>query len=306
MRKQFSGILVPMITPFRETGDLDHLAAKKISAHLASNGASPVLFGTTGEGPSISKLDMLEIRRFIETVVSSVEGKVPVYVAISDQSLMTSKTLARECFSLGVSAVIAHVPTYYPCKPEAIKTYFNKLVENIKGPLLLYNIPLTTHVSISLDVIDELSYHPSIIGIKDSDGDALRLQKSLKAWKSRLDFSYFCGSEGLALEAYRQGADGLVPSTGNIFPKTFVEMHETALQKRFDETAVLFDKMQEISQIYLKNRTLDQSLSALKTVMHILGFCTKVMLPPLFSTSNQEEEKIRKELERNKLLSSCF
>ena len=78
-----------------------------------------------------------------------------------------------------------------------IISYYEKLVEAINMPLLIYNIPATTHHSIPLKIVEELSHHPNIVGIKDSERNLERMENSIKMWSSSDDFVHLlgCGAE---------------------------------------------------------------------------------------------------------------
>ena len=166
--KRFSGVIVPMITPFTKEGRIDLDAARRITEHLVTNGVSVFVLGTTGESASIPDSAR---PAFVKAVVDQVAGRALVYAGISGNSFITSVDLAKRYFDMGVDAVVAHPPHYYPLTPEHILRYYEALADAIPGPLILYNIPPTTHISIPLEVIEKLSYHPNIVGVKDSEGD---------------------------------------------------------------------------------------------------------------------------------------
>src|SRR5688500_20096489 len=105
-----------------------------------------------------------------------------------------------------------------------MKQYLETLADAIALPLVIYNIPATTHMSIPLNLIDELSHHPNVIATKDSERSEERLKQSLELWKDRNDFSHFLGWAAKSAEALINGSDGLIPSTGNLVPEVYSEM----------------------------------------------------------------------------------
>ena len=92
--------------------------------------------------------------------------------------------------------------------------YYKNLADNIKGPLMLYNIKATTHMSIPVEIIRRLSMHPNIVGLKDSERDLERMEACISISKGREDFAYFCGWAAQSAHSLELGADGIVPSTG--------------------------------------------------------------------------------------------
>ena len=163
-QKKYHGVVIPMVTPFTANGDIDLNATEKITDHLIESGVCPFALGTTGEAPSINPSAKA---RFVETVVQKNARRSLTYAGIIDNCLARSVKMAEEFFELGVDVVVACVPSYYPLTSDDILGYFEKLIEHIPGPLMLYNIPMTTGVSIPLETIDRLSHHPKIIGLKE-------------------------------------------------------------------------------------------------------------------------------------------
>src|SRR5699024_5921678 len=155
--KQIRGVIVPMITPFTADGKVDISAAQKITNHLVQAGVAPFIQGTTGEGLSISNKERV---RFTKAVVEECPGRIPVFAAISHHAFGDSVKLGRRFLELGVDAVAAHLPTFYPMSDNQIIQYFKKLADAVEGPLIIYNIPQTVGRSIPLEVADQLSHHP--------------------------------------------------------------------------------------------------------------------------------------------------
>ncbi len=96
--------------------------------------------------------------------------------------------------------------------------WYQALLDGLEGPLLLYNMPMTTKVSIPLDVVEKLLGHPRLAGIKDSENNPKRLEELLQRFGGRKDFSMFVGVGALMEKGLRLGADGIVPSVGNLIP----------------------------------------------------------------------------------------
>ena len=151
----------------------------------------------------------------------------------------------------------------------------------ISMPLFIYNIPATTHMSIPLPVIDELSNHKNIVGIKDSERSEERMNESLRLWKDRKDFHYILGWAAKSAEALLFGADGLVPSTGNLYPEIYADMMK-AFAKGDKEKLFAMQKLSDdYGALYQSNRTLGESLHALKLLMKEKGLCNEYVMPPL-------------------------
>jgi 4-hydroxy-tetrahydrodipicolinate synthase len=156
----------------------------------------------------------------------------------------------------------------------------------------LYNILATTHMSIPVDVIERLSHHPNIVGLKDSERDMERMSQCINIAKYRDDFAYFCGWAAQSEHSLALGGDGIVPSTGNYCPEKFNELYEAAVGGDPERAIALQEETNETAKIYQAGRTLGQSLAALKVMMQTKGLCEPWMLPPLTRLSQDEEQAI--------------
>jgi dihydrodipicolinate synthase/N-acetylneuraminate lyase len=284
--KKFKGTIVPAITPLTTGYQLDEEAVERMFAHLQDNDAMPFILGTTGESASLPA----EVKNAY--LAKAVKLKAPgaqLYVGVSSNTIKETINLANQSFDAGADAVAATLPSYYTLSEDQMKRYFMQLADEVTGPLIIYNIPATTHMSIPLELIEELSYHENIVGTKDSERSQSRLSDSLKLWANRPDFSHFLGWAAQSAYALLNGSDGLIPSTGNLAPEVYCEMNKAVL--RGDTEAAYFYQHQsdELGNLYQSGRLLGESLRALKLLMNEVGLCQPVVMPPLHALPQQEE-----------------
>jgi len=149
-------------------------------------------------------------------------------------------------------------------------------------------------------LIDQLSYHSNIVGVKDSERGMERLDRSIELWKDRPDFVHFLGWAAQSAHALANGSDGIVPSTGNFAPGYYIRLYDAA-RKGDQETANrLQAATDELGLLYQKDRLLSQSLPALKVVMSVKGLCGPEVLPPMYRQNENQEaeyvEQVKKKL----------
>lgn len=277
-KKKYGGVIVPAITPLTAHLQIDGVAVARLFARFYEHSISPFILGTTGEAPSVP----VQVKKdYIHAAAINKKEGTLLYVGTGSNILETNIELAAFAASNGADVLVATLPSYYQLTDQQMKDYFLKLADSISLPLFMYNIPATTHMSIPLAVIDELSHHPNIVGIKDSERSEERMKESIRLWKDRTDFHYILGWAAKSAEALWLGADGLVPSTGNLYPEIYQEMM-TALAAQ-DKSCL--DKLQkrsdEYGALYQANRTLGESLKELKRLMKEKGICEDYMMPPL-------------------------
>ena len=290
--KRYHGVVVPMITPFTPGGELDEPAVRRIVEHLIEGGVAGVfVLGTTGEEASLS---MPSRAQLVDITVEQVKGRAAVYAGISHNCLASSVELATTCRQAGVDVLVARLPTYYALNGDEQRAYFEALIERIPGPLMLYNISGTTHMTTPLDVVAALSHHPKVVGIKDSDNDLPRLEKLLEQHGSRRDFSILVGVTSLSAKVLSLGADGLVPSLGNLVPDMCQGLYEGALQGNSAAVDVYQRKLDDLAALLRSGYSLAQSLGRFKSAMDALSLCGPSVLPPLQPLSQPEQAEMQR------------
>ena len=289
MTKKYSGVVVPMVTPFTEIGEIDVPAIIRISQNFVNSGVSPLLLGTTGESTSVSPDDS---RLFVKTAVDAIKGKVLVYACLSGNCVKQNIETAKTYIDLGVDVIVSVLPCYYPLTSQQMFDYYTKIADTLPCPVMIYNIPATTKMSIPVDVVERLSEHPNICGFKDSERDEQRMEECLRIFAGREGFSYFTGYAKFSAVSLRNGADGIIPSTANFTPRMFKELYDLSLLGKWDEAERIQVETSEIAKIYQDGRTLGQSLPALKTMMSVLGLCSPYSILPLTTPSLEEQNEI--------------
>ena len=159
--------------------------------------------------------------------------------------------------------------------------------------MIIYNIPATTRVSIPLDVVGQLKGHPRLVGMKDSENDPRRLEELIRRFGDDPVFSIFIGVGAFMSQGLKLGAEGIVPSVGNLIPEVCHQICASAARGDWAETERHGTRMLVVSGLYQKDRTLGQSLAALKASLHVKGLIGPHMLPPLLPVSETELQTIR-------------
>ena len=290
---KYRGVVVPMVTPVTEDGMLDVPAIERIIEFFAQNNVAPLLMGTTGEGNSVSASDGLLM---VETAVKASKGRILIYAGLTGNCFAEQLRQAEAYTKAGADVIVATLPSYYALTDEQMYGYYKTLANSITGPLMLYNILATTHMTIPVEVVKRLADHPNIVGLKDSERDLERMQQCIAISRDREDFAYFCGWAAQSAYSLSIGGDGIVPSTGNYVPEMFNDLYRAASDGDMTTANRLQDETNEIAKIYQAGRTLGQSLTALKVMMQTKGLCEPWMLMPLTRLSAEEEQSIKTRL----------
>jgi dihydrodipicolinate synthase/N-acetylneuraminate lyase len=286
-----------MVTPFTADGRLDEPSLDLLVDSLLAGGVDGIfVMGTTGEGVTIPMADR---RRIVARTAARVNGSVKVFAGISNGH-PEEAGMGNDYLRDGVDALVLH--PYVGMDPEKMLPWYQKVLDGLNGPLLVYNMPMTTKVSIPLHVVEKLIGHPRLAGIKDSENNPQRLKELLQNFGGKKDFSIFVGVGALMESGLKLGADGIVPSVGNLIPDVCHRLYEAAKSEDWERASDCFSRMNAVSALYQNGRTLNDSLSALKAAMHCRGLCAPHVLPPLRPLSPAQFEKLRAEMERLHLL----
>lgn len=289
----YNGVIVPMITPLREDLSIDKGSVEKILSSFLQVGVSPFLLGTTGESTSLS---FQQKEALVRKTVEYIKGRLPVYAGISGNCLEESTTQAILFDQIGVDAVVAHPPFYYPMSESQMEKYFLTLADAVPCPLILYNNPMAMKNSIPVELADKLSRHENIVGLKDSERDVNRLDQSIGLWKDRDDFAFLVGWAAQSVYALQKGAHGIVPSTANLTPKLYRDLFDLATRNKAREAETLQQVTNRLSEIYQKNKNLSQSIPSLKKLMSVYGLCQPYVMPPMYRLDPEEEESLERKV----------
>ncbi|HET7898974.1 MAG TPA: dihydrodipicolinate synthase family protein, partial [Flavisolibacter sp.] len=149
-KKKLSGVVIPAVTPLTEERKLDGAAVERMFGNFRQHKVHPFILGTTGEAASLPlslKTDFLRLAGKLK------KEEDVLYAGISSNCVAESIDLAKQSFDSGADVVVTTLPSYYPLTDGAMLRYFEELADRISGPLMVYNIPATTNMSIPLEVI---------------------------------------------------------------------------------------------------------------------------------------------------------
>ncbi len=296
---KYQGAVVPMVTPITAAGGLDEAALDKLIDTLLAGGVEGIfVLGTTGEGVNVPREFR---RRLVERTTEKARGRALVYAGLGDLR-PADFAGANDYFRDGANAVVAHPPISAPVAAAGLAGWYRSLLDALEGPLILYNMPTITRVSIPLDAVAELIGHPRLAGIKDSENDARRLEELLKRFGGKPGFSIFIGVGALMAKGLQLGASGIVPSVGNLIPDVCQNFCASARRGDWAEAEQHFARMKAVAAVYQQGRSLGESLAALKGAVHCRGLCAPHVLPPLRPLTEPELKSVRLEMTRLQLL----
>ena len=288
-----------MVTPFTAGGGLDEVAVDQLVEALVADGVEGIfVLGTTGEG---ARIPQPLCRQFVGRVAKKIRGRCLLYAGLGDLN-PSEFDRANDYLRAGADVMVVHPPISKPVPVSELAGWFRALLDRSSGPVILYNMPMTTGVSIPLDAVEQLLGHPRLAGIKDSENNPQRIEELLKRFGRRPGFAIFIGVGALMEQGLKLGADGIVPSVGNLIPQTCHDLCASARRGDWAKANEHFKRMNAVASLYQKGRSLNESLAVLKAAVHCRGLCAPHVLPPLLPLTTLEIQSLRGEMSRLHLL----
>lgn len=267
------GILTPLVTPLRATGELDTAGLNRLIDHVLAGGVHGLfLLGTTGEGPALGAKLREEALR---ASASAIAKRVPFVVGTTSPSLAESLELAEASAKAGAVATVYAGPLYAPVSQAALAAHVGRFADQCPLPVYLYNMPSHTHLFFSVEIVVELAKHPNIIGLKDSSADLMYFQRLCRALPA--EFPLYMGPEELLLPALLAGAAGGVNGGSNLFPHLYSGLYNAFCAGNLEEARRLQGVILRVSEtVYTRGY-----LAGLKTALNHCGICDAALAEPL-------------------------
>ena len=208
----FSGTLVALVTPFKN-GRVDYAAIERlVDWHIAEGTDGLVPVGTTGESPTVS---VEEHEKIIEVVVRRAAGRVPVIAGAGANATAEAIELTRFAKKVGADASLQVCPYYNKPTQEGLYRHFATIAESVDLPMVLYNIPGRTGVSMAPETVARLAAIPQVVAIKEATG----LMDQTSEILSRCRLTVLSGDDSLTLPLMALGAQGVISVVANLVPK---------------------------------------------------------------------------------------
>jgi len=223
-RTRFSGVWLPLITPFRD-GALDEASLRKLLRHYAGEAIDGIILaGTTGESLT---LDDEELHRLVEVSAATLDGAKPLLLGLSGSDTRKMLKTLDHVASWPIAGYLITCPYYTRPSQDGMRQHFEALAEKSTRPILVYNIPYRTGVNLSNETLLRLAEHRNIVGVKDCCGEAMQ---SFELIRNKPEgFSVLTGEDALFRTMVAQGAEGGILAAAHVQTSGFARVRERLL-----------------------------------------------------------------------------
>ena len=208
------GSIVAMVTPFHEDGSVNFDVLTELLERQIAAGTDGILtLGTTGEYSTMSHEEDAAV---VAHTIKVVNGRVPVMVGSGSNCTATQIEKSIEYQNMGADALLLIAPYYNKANPEGMYRHFAETADKVQIPCILYNVPGRTGCSIPVSVVERLSRHPNIAGIKEASGDMSYAMKIARCVGP--DFALYSGNDDITVPLMSVGGSGVISVYANVMP----------------------------------------------------------------------------------------
>ena len=289
MQNKLRGMGVALVTPFKQDGEIDFDALKRLVEYQITNGTDYlVVLGTTAETPTLTEEEKEAV---IQTVVSTVHGRVPLVLGMGGNNTRTLVNKIRTSDFNGIDALLSVTPYYNKPSQEGLYRHYEAIAKASRLPIILYNVPGRTGVNMLPETTLRLAHDfPNIVAIKEASGNFTQIDDIIKNKPER--FSVISGDDGITYPLLTLGAVGVISVIGNAFPYEFSKMVRLALNGDYQHALLIHHQFTELIKLLF----VEGNPAGVKSMLAAMGFIENRLRLPLVPTRIVTYEKIREVL----------
>lgn len=286
---KFKGAYVALVTPYDEQDNVNYNAlADLIEFQIASNIDGLVILGTTAEATTLTDKEKEEIVKF---VVSKVNHRIPIIVGSGSNSTKIAIENSIKYERLGADALLVITPYYNKTNSEGMIKHFEAVADNVNIPIIMYNVPSRTGISLKEEEIAVLSKHKNIQAIKEASGNISFVAKIAKYVSD--SFEILSGNDDQIVPLMSLGASGVVSVLANICPNSVHLITEYMLNGKYKEANEL-----QLRYLDLANALfLETNPIPIKDAMNYMGYNVGECRLPLYKMSLKNADILHNEID---------
>lgn len=280
------GVVPPLVTPIDEHENVDKDALVNLIEHVIKGGVHGIfVLGSTGEFYGLSYEEKV---RAIEITMEQVNGRVPVYIGANAITTKECVQLTRLAKQYKAAAVTVLTPMFISPNDSELYTHFRTISEAEDIPIVLYNNPERTGVSLSAELVEKLADIPNIVGAKDTSGDMTLTSEYIRRTQDK-EFSVMAGKDTLILATLVYGGTGCVAGTANIVPRLVVDIYDKFISGDLHGALEAQYRLSQLRMAY----NLGSFPVVVKDALNLIGVDTGQPVRPIQQLSNINKEKLR-------------
>jgi 4-hydroxy-tetrahydrodipicolinate synthase len=290
----FGELITAMVTPFDKGGKIDFSAAEKLISHLLENGSDSVLLaGTTGESPTLTDAEKIELFKF---GVDKFGSRTKIIAGTGSYSTEHSIRLSQSACKAGVDCLLLVAPYYNKPSQTGLYEHFAAIANSVDLPIILYNVPSRTSCNISAQTCIKLSKIKNIVGVKEAGSDFKQIAEIIRDTPE--DFFIYSGNDGDTLPMLSLGAHGVISVASHLVGDFIKNMIKSFKQGSIAESARLHNWLLDIFYgIFIATNPVP-----IKAALNFAGINVGGTRLPLTGMEQNELEVLKKILKKYNLM----
>ena len=281
----FTGAATALVTPMNPDTTVNYDMLKfLVNEQIEAGIDALVICGTTGEKSTLSYKEHVKV---IEEAIKTADGRVPIIAGAGSNDTVYSVGLCKEAISLGADALLSVTPYYNKASQAGLIAHYNYIADRIDKPLIVYNVPSRTGVSIQPETYLELSKHENIVAIKEANGDISSVAKTKQLVGDALDI--YSGNDDQIIPIMSLGGKGVISVLSNIAPK---ETHDMCMAYLNGDTKTAAE-MQLKYIPFINALFSDVNPIPVKEAMNLMGKNVGPVRLPLVPMNEQKKEAMK-------------
>ena len=281
----FTGACTALITPFLN-GEVNYPMLEQLLRRQMEAGIRAVVIcGTTGESPTLSDYEKLELFRRAKNYVGD---RCLVLAGTGSNNTEHAIALSKAAEASGADGLLVVSPYYNKATPEGLITHYSSIAAAVHIPMVLYNVPSRTGVDIPVSVYKELASVANIAGVKEASTDISKISRIRSVCPE--DFAVWSGNDDLAAAVMSLGGSGIISVVSNLLPLETQAMAQAALDGDFDTAADLQIRLLPLIELLFS----EVNPIPVKAAMKIMGYACGECRLPLTAASQETVKKLKK------------
>lgn len=274
-----SGLWIALVTPFSPSPcglAVDHAALRGLVAHLKAAGATGfVALGSTGEATS---LDEAEQDAVLDTILGAAAG-MPVIAGLGGNHVGTLQARLARLNGLPLQGVLCAAPPYVRPSQPALVAHFRSLADASRTPLLLYDIPYRTGVTLALETILALAGHGNIRGIKDCGGSLDKTQQLVADGRLQV----LAGEDAMIFPTLCLGGAGAISAAAQVAPRGFAALCKASRPGWLEDARATHHRLMPLVRALFT----EPNPALVKAALQRQGLCGPAVRAPLMAASDE-------------------
>lgn len=281
----FTGACTALVTPFLDDQVNYPMMERLLQRQLDAGIEAVVICGTTGEAPTLSDKEKLELFARAKKFVGD---RCKIIAGTGSNSTLHTVELSKAAEQCGADALLVVSPYYNKATPDGLIAHYIATAQSVEIPLILYNVPSRTGLDIPLPVYQTLATVPNIAGVKEASSDITKTTKIMRSCGA--DLTVWSGNDDMTVPMMALGAKGIISVVSNIVPLKTQAMAKAALAGDFDTAASIQIELQPLIELLFS----EVNPIPVKAAMKMIGFDCGICRMPLSPMSEDKYMKLKK------------